>query len=264
MTTLSAVRRALGVASLALASTTVGAQNVGTYTAGGGTGSWGAAITANSLTQVSISDFSTFNFGSVQILALNNADNDAIENAVTGRFADLVTWVTNGGKLIIHDRWATSTAWIPGAGSMMLTRDLGSDLQVVTGGNAVVNGPFGTITNTSLDNGNLSNHGYAQMLPPGATTFLSVQGDPNKAVSFVYGLGSGFVFYSTIPIDFYQSGVGNNPPGDDMRNVYAPNVLGYMNGLNTNVVPEPSTFALSAAGLAGLAAVVRRRRRATA
>jgi hypothetical protein len=184
-------------------------------------------------------------------VALNNWSIIGIEPAVSGRLADLTTFVSGGGKLIIHDRWVEDNSWIPGGSGLALTWNLGTDLDVVTGGTLVTNGPFGTITNTSLDGGYWSNHGWATGLPGGAVTFLSAGADPSRAAAFIFPLGAGFVYYSTIPLDFYQQGLGLNPPRDNFVNIYAPNVLAYV-AQEGAAIPEPATYGLIALGLGGL------------
>ena len=62
------------------------------------------------------------------------------------------------------------------------------------------------LTNASLDGGNLSSHGYVTLssLPPGAVPLLT-RANANQIVASTYPYGSGTVFYSTIPLDFYSN-----------------------------------------------------------
>ena len=107
----------------------------------------------------------------------------------------------------------------------------------------MTNGPGGVLNNTSLDNGNLSTHGYTVegSLPSNedddssdddsdddasAVKILS-RADPTQIVDFCYQFQGGAVYYSSIPLDFYLVGAGPNPPRDNMRFIYAPNVVAY-------------------------------------
>jgi hypothetical protein len=239
---------------LALSALHAGPIKVGWYTTQGAPGNWASAIAANGLTAVPIGDFSVFDFSTVNIVTLNNSSNTGIEGAVSGRLADLTAFVSGGGILIIHDRWVVDASWIPGGAPLSLVRAPGVDLDVVTGGTKVTNGPFGTIDNSNLDGGNMSHHGWASSVPAGTIVFLSAGSDPSQAAAFVYPLGSGYVYYSTIPIDFYQEGSGFNPPRDNFVNIYAPNVLAYSVDLlgAPQVIPEPATYSLVVAGLLAL------------
>jgi large repetitive protein len=90
--------------------------------------------------------------------------------------------------------------------------------------NGVVTGPGGTLTDASLDNGNSSRHGYADInsLPAGTTVILNA-GDASQAVVFSYKYGTGYVIYSSIPIDFYLDGSDTS----DFSQLYAPNIFQY-------------------------------------
>lgn len=215
---------------------------------------WEGPIAANGFTALQVLDISIFDFSTVDIMVIDESSNSEISAALLGRTADLNTYALGGGKIVIHDRYVTDSSWIPGGGGMTLIRDFtfDTDLNVVTGGTQVTSGPFGTIDDSTLDGGNSSNHGWALNLPGGATTFLSSGLEAFRAAALSYSHGSGFVFYSSIPLDFYLGGAGNDPPATAMREIYAPNVLAYMER-----IPAPGALALL--GLGGIA--IRRRRR---
>ncbi len=215
---------------------------------------WEGPIAANGFTAVQVLNIAAFDFNTVDIMVIDEWSNSEISADLLGRAADLNAYTLAGGKVVIHDRYVTDSSWIPGGGGMTLVRDFTFDtnLDVVTGGTQVTEGPFGTITDTNLDNGSSSNHGWAEKLPPGATTFLSSGPDAFRAAALSYSHGSGFVFYSSIPLDYYLAGDGPDPPQGNFVNIYAPNVLAYMER-----VPAPGVLALL--GLGGIA--VRRRRR---
>src|SRR6187455_3018780 len=48
---------------------------------------------------------------------------------------------------------------------------------------------------------------------------------------------NGFVYYSTIPLDFYLDGSGPNPPQQNFARIYAPNMLAYGDSLK----PAPAS-----------------------
>ena len=104
-----------------------------------------------------------------------------------------------------------------------------------------------------MDGGGSSSHGYADAstLPGDAVSYMFRDGEPGNIVSFLYPLGGGQVYYSTIPLDFYLD--GENPAA--FRNLYAPDIFPL-----SAAVPEAGTWA-AGAGLAGLALAgwVRRR-----
>jgi hypothetical protein len=148
-----------------------------------------------------------------------------------GQAANINTWVLGGGVVAIHDRNVCSGTCtpVPGSAGIVFTRLLGADINVETAGTLVTNGPGGIINNTTLDGGNSSDHGYSGFatLPPGVTAILN-NGTAGQEVSFAYKLGSGFVYYSTIPLDFYLAGSGTVAA---FRTVYAPNVVAYVASL---------------------------------
>lgn len=233
------------------------------------TGSPAAAITASGNTSVQLTNLTAADLVGINVLWILNGNNGAPDANVTGNTASINAFVSGGGVLSFHDRAVTDAAtYIPGAAAVTFVRDFtnSSDIDVVTN-NTVTNGPAGVINNTTLDGGNSSSHGYATVssLPPGAIEVLSIGGDPSRAVDFYFGLGAGDVYYSTIPLDFYLGGSGNNPPADNFRNVYAVNEAAFqaqLFGANGIPVPEPGSLALVA--VAGLMLVSQRRRSTSA
>ncbi len=231
--------------------------DVGFYTDSGPAGNQGAVVSTSGNTPVGIADISTFNFNSVKAVFLNEADNGGFSPELTLRLGDLEAYVFNGGHLIMHDRFVAFPEGAPslhpflfGHPEIQVQRDFSNpaDIDRLPAGVTA----FPSLTDTSLDGGNYSAHGfgYATSLPPGATAFLSRGGAPGEVVSFQYGYGLGSVYYSTIPLDFYLNGTGNADLDANMMTMAA-SVISNTVGGGTSSVPEPAGYA----GIAGLSLV---------
>ena len=183
-------------------------------------------ITKAGLTGTSIPDLATADLSLFDMLFYNNPSNGD-PGIVAANKVKIQTFVQNGGIFIFHDRYvATTAAVLPGAPGTFV-RDFIDDknIDIIDNTTLVTNGPGGVITNTSLDNGNSSSHGYivGNSVPVGAKGILS-RTDPTRFVTYSYPFGAGFVIYSTIPLDFYLS--GTSALQINMQN-YAANVLAY-------------------------------------
>jgi hypothetical protein len=235
------------------------------YLVGAGDADPTAPITASGNTPVGLNDLTAADLAGVQVLWITNGSNSGPPNAVTSNLAAIAEFVRSGGVLSYHDRYVGGGGFdmasvLPGAGGVEFIRNEWtntSDIDILNNTTIVTNG----LNNTSLDNGNLSSHGYARSatLPAGAVAILNRGGALDEIVDFYYPFGAGWVYYSTIPLDFYLAGYGNNPPGDAMRDIYAVNEARFQASL-ANGVPEPGTMALLGLALAGMGFL---RRRAT-
>ena len=221
-----------------------------------------SSIRAAGLTPLLITDVSTFDFNSIDVLMVNEASNSGPSPELDARLPDIELWVHQGGIFIVHDRFvgstegqATSNPFLVGTSgsSVLVTRDFtnGDDIDVV---DAVANsaplpaietsvsdgtGPGGPLLDTDLDGGNSSSHGFADLstLPTdgSATAILSAGPAPDQVAGFVYQVGGGHVYYSTIPLDYYLRGGGPGDVQQAMAAIYTPNLLAYANNLR----PEP-------------------------
>lgn len=251
-------------AAILLAPAPAGAANVGYYEMCDGQGSANqvASIVAAGHTPVLLTDLAAADLAGVDVIYVQNCDNDDFGAEYVSRLADIAAAVAAGKRLIIHDRHvneevvlleggpagtATSRAGstttgrvrplvysaaliLPGGAGISLFRNFDDDanIDILDNTTLVTNGPGGVLTNTSLDGGSSSSHGYAEAasLPAGARAILS-RTAPNEVVTFSYPHGAGCVIYSTIPLDYYLAGNGPNPPRDNFTNIYAPNVVHY-------------------------------------
>jgi hypothetical protein len=239
-----------------------------------------APINQAGFTPVQITDISTFDLNTIDSLLVNESNNSGLSSGLSSRLADIESWVRGGGSFIVHDRFVAATEGVPqsnpfliGAPSTLVEREFtnGADLDLIPMNNTLVTnggGPGGAINNLTLDGGNFSNHGFALAgtLPVGATGILSAGPDPNRVAAFSYGLGSGSVYYSTIPLDFYLEGFGPNPLQEAFTTVYSPNVAAYVQSLQEPTpVPEPaSVLGVLAVSALGAGSVRKRKQKQTA
>lgn len=223
-----------------------------------------AAAQAEGNTASVLTSIDAASLAGIQVLWVLNGSNgnqtaDLLGNAALGSF------VSNGGIFLYHDRNVTDAAsglGEVGGGAISFTRDTASTTGVENVVNPFTTGPGGTIDDMTLDGGNSSVHGFATLgsLPAGATAFLN-NGTAGNIVDFSYSFGSGAVHYSSIPLDFYIDGGGDN--GDSFRNIYTPNVLAQVSSLaNMGAVPEPATWAFMIFGFGAIGGAMRRQRKA--
>jgi hypothetical protein len=233
-----------------------------TCVAGGAATALAGIITTAGLTPTALSGLAAANLTGIDVLWILNSVNGTPGTIVTNNVADITAFVNAGGVLSFHDRnvnqGLSAATYLPGGGGISFTSLLNSTIDIQTGGTTVTNGPFGTLTNTSLDGGNFSDHGFATLasLPAGAVPILN-NGTAGNIVDFYYRTGGGAVYYSSIPLDFYLTG-GNDPPRTAILNTYAPNEVTLQASL---AVPEPTTVVLVSAGLLGLGFLRRRGKR---
>mgnify|MGYP003572132280 CR=1 FL=1 len=219
---------------LLLGSSAAFAANVGYYDMDLETGNADQIppITAAGHTPVDMPDLTPAALAAIDILFVQNPDNNAYGAEYVAALADIEAAVSAGLVLVMHDRFVTDAETIlpAGAGFDIIRDDVTDtdDIDILNDTTTVTDGPGGLLTDTSLDGGNLSSHGFAVIgsLPEGGMFILS-RPDQSQIVTFSYAFGTGGVIYSSIPLDFYLGGAGNNPPADNMRDIYAVNVLAY-------------------------------------
>jgi hypothetical protein len=215
-----------------------------------------ADVTAQGFTPVVLANLTAPSLTGLNVLWILNGDNGAQPPQLLANQVAITSFVSGGGVLVYNDRNVTDAASdVPGGSTIIFIRSLGTDIDVQNNSTKITNGPGGIITNSTLDGGNFSDHGFMLevTLPAGATAVLN-NGIVGDIVDGFYPLGSGEVYYSTIPLDFYLGGAGTNP---NFNTIYAPNLIAEAALL---AVPEPTSMALLGVGLTILVATRRRRR----
>ncbi len=237
------------------------ADSVGYFTDNGTPGDQAAVISASGNTPVEIIDITTFNFSTVKAVFLNEADNGGPSVALGNRLADLNSYVSGGGHLILHDRFVAITEDVPsshqflfGHPEIQVERNFSNaaDIDLLPAGTVA----FPSLTNLSLDNGTSSSHGFAfaATLPSGSVQYLSRGGAPAETVAFQYGYGLGSVYYSTVPLDYYLNHFDGDTDLDANMASMASNAINAALGQPPAIVPEPSAYAaMAGAGLLGFA-----------
>ncbi|MEZ5934228.1 MAG: PEP-CTERM sorting domain-containing protein [Alphaproteobacteria bacterium] len=218
-------------------------------------------VTANGDTPVILATVDAASLAGVDVLwALNESNGTQLASLVGN--ADLAAFVNAGGVFLYHDREVDDAETVlPGGAGFNVIRDFSDDanIEIVDSGTLVTNGPAGIISGTDLDGGNSSSHGFtvAGSLPGGTTIILS-RTDPNQVVDFIYSLGAGRVYYSTIPLDFYLQGGGSVAVNANFQR-YGQNVVAFA-ASNAQAVPEPGALLVFGSGFSFLGLILARRR----
>ena len=188
-------------------------------------------ITTAGETPVQLTDLTASDLIGIDVLFVQNPSNSSYGSEYVSRLSSIQAAVNDGMVLIIHDRYVTIAETIlPGGGGFDIRRDFGDDrdIDILDNTTLVTNGPGGVVTNTNLDGGTSSTHGFAVdgTLPPDAAMILS-RSNSSEIVTFSYGYGAGSIVYSSIPLDFYLEGWGSTAAAANFRYIYAPNVVAY-------------------------------------
>ncbi|HSD17077.1 MAG TPA: hypothetical protein VLC71_07465 [Thermomonas sp.] len=184
------------------------AANVGHYELcqGEGASYLASAISSGGGTPVNITVPDAAQLAGVTTLLVTNCSNDGYNSEWTTNLAAITARVQSGMTLVFYDRAVTGAeAQLPGGSAIVALRNFDDDanIDLPTGSPLLVtNG--GPATQTNLDNGGSSSHGYvtAASIPAGGAV-LAHRTLANEAVIIRYPFGSGGVVYSTIPADYY-------------------------------------------------------------
>ena len=164
-------------------------------------------LTGNGHTAVNITLPNAAQLAGIDTLYVTNPSNTSFGAEYLANQAAIAAAVQNGMNLVIFDRFVTNAQTIlPGGSAMSVVRNVTSgttDVNIAAGAPAAFTAG---ITNSTFDGGNLSSHGFVTLasLPPGAVPLMT-RANPSQVVAFTYPFGSGTVFYSTIPLDFYSN-----------------------------------------------------------
>lgn len=188
-----------------------------------------APITTAGLQAVNVGDLRLADLSQFDVLFVQNPDNSGFSSVFTSNLAKIQQFISNGGVFILNDRNVSSAASVLPGSPGTIIRDFSdpATINIVDNTTLVTNGPGGVVTNTSLNGGNFSSHGWilASTIPPGARGILS-QTNPAHLVLYSYPFGSGQVVYATIPLDYYLAGNGSATLNTNMG-IYAANVVAY-------------------------------------
>lgn len=163
-------------------------------------------LTGNGYTAVNITVPNATQLAGIDTLYVTNPSNTSNGAEYLANMTAIRNAVAGGMNLVIFDRYVTGAKTIlPGGTSITNVRETSSaanDINLAAGAPSAFTAG---INNSTFDGGNLSSHGYVTLgsLPAGATPLLT-RANGNQVVAFTYPYGSGTVFYSTIPLDYYS------------------------------------------------------------
>ncbi len=207
---------------------------VGYYEAANGSGGnnagWAAPITDLDYTAVSLDNLTATDLAGLSAVFILNQDNEGYGSELLANRPALADYVANGGVLIIHDRYVSGAETIlPGLSGENIIRDFAdaANIDFVNDYSAAAVGPGGSLDDASLDHGSWSNHGFAfEGTLNSDVARVQTTGDTSHIVSFAYAYGAGAVYYSSIPLDYYLSGLGGATLDAAMK-AYTENVLSW-------------------------------------
>lgn len=192
----------------------------------------------------------------VNVLWVLNGDNGAQNNGLVTNTAAVADFVRGGGVLVYNDRSVPGAGSVlPGSAGVSFVQEYTANIDVQTPGTPLTNG----LTNSTLDGGNSSAHGYIDgaTLPAGGVGLLN-DGTSGHLVDSYYSYGAGKVYFSGVPLDYYLGGNGSVAA---FRTTYATNLVTEAAALATPAVPEPASWAMMIAGFGAVGFAMRRRQR---
>ena len=211
------------------------AMNIGYYSMSNGQGlsKQVAPIEDAGHTAVKMTTLSETELANVDILWAINPSNSSHGNEYKNAIDRIKERVDEGMILVIHDRQVGNAENILfGEEPAEIERKFTNSrkIDIIDETTVLGEGPGGFLTDTSIDGGNSSNHGYTKKdtLPDDSIALLDTS-DRDEIVDFAYKYGEGAVIYSSIPLDFYLNGYKPN-----FKDIYAPNILQFAASLITD------------------------------
>lgn len=183
-------------------------------------------------------DFSQFN-----VVVLSGDQDDGYYANVEAGLGQLAGLFAANGVLVVHYATGygllpTPRAILPGGSGIAWTVEFGADLDIIDPGSGLITQGTRVITDTNLDGGNHSYHGWAaaNSLPAGAEAMLAAVAppgvaqaalaqDPSRVAVLMYDHGGGEVLVSTIPVEWYDAGSHGSQP--DIGTIYHYNEFEY-------------------------------------
>jgi hypothetical protein len=184
-------------------------------------------------------------------------------NNIAASLPAVTTYVENGGLLIGHaciygwqsGQWTTGN-YLPGGVGVNIGNvgEYSDSVSIVDPSSPIITGPYGTVTDASLQGWNWSTHGYFTGLPAGAQTIISVMaGDVAQPAYVDYKLGLGEVRATMMTLEWNQG----QAAGD--RYIFRENEYAYATqGANPGVPDAGSSMLLLSFSLMGLAGLRRK------
>ncbi|WP_374606341.1 hypothetical protein [Thermomonas sp.] len=203
-----------------LAPTASHAGNIG-YVTGqtcSGPGDKTAAITAAGHTPVAIGAITPASLSGLSALIVESCGSYANN-------ADINAAVNGGMGLLLSD-WSPAAGTgtqLPGTPAVSYVYNGCIETSNFPAGSPAAEGPGGTLTDTSLDGGNCSAHGYMSgALPAGVQALTTTDDSPSQSISLLYQHGAGTVVYAPLPWSWFL------PGGTGQDNAAAPGIRAFM------------------------------------
>jgi hypothetical protein len=164
-----------------------------------------------SVTIIPSGSLGSVNLYDYDVMVMAGDQSTSTYSNVEGAMSAVESYVAAGGVWVVN--YAASYVdrpygydLLPGADGLSVTGWTGTDVNVLAPDSGLITGAGGTITDSNLDGGNDSVHGYtASDMPAGGTAILST-GNADHVVAFDYPFQSGNVMVHTFPVEYYNGG----------------------------------------------------------
>lgn len=194
--------------------------------------------------QLATTDLSTYTF-----VSYASDQSQSYYNNIAASLPSITSYVENGGLLIGHACiWGwnsgvwTAGNYLPGGVGVSIgaVNYPNNEVKIQDPSSPIIDGPYGTVTDASLQSWNYSTHGYFTGLPAGADVVVteSVAG-VDQPIYVDYKLGSGEVRATMMTLEWNQGGAAAD------RYIFRQNEYAYASqGANPTVPDAGSTIVL--------------------